>query len=40
MILAGVNVFLASHAIDFRKGLDSLLPLVCDADSDPLNGSL
>lgn len=29
MIPSGVKVFLASHPIDFRKGPDGLLSLVC-----------
>lgn len=40
MIPSGVKVFLASHPIDFRKGLDSLLSLVRNAGSDPFNGAL
>ncbi|WP_352959095.1 IS66 family insertion sequence element accessory protein TnpB [Mesorhizobium sp. M0778] len=35
MIPAGVKVYLASHPVDFRKGLDGLLALVRDAGSDP-----
>ncbi|WP_353012861.1 IS66 family insertion sequence element accessory protein TnpB [Mesorhizobium sp. M0977] len=37
MIPAGVKVYLASHLVDFRKGLDGLLALVRDAGSDPFN---
>ncbi len=40
MIPSGVKVFLASHPIDFRKGMDGLLSLVRDAGSDPFNGAL
>ena len=40
MILSGVNVFLASQPVDFRKGPDSLLSLVHDAGSDPFSGAL
>ncbi|WP_352756106.1 IS66 family insertion sequence element accessory protein TnpB [Mesorhizobium sp. M0955] len=35
MIPAGVKVYLASHPVDFRKGIDGLLALVRDAGSDP-----
>lgn len=40
MIPSGVKVFLASHPIDFRKGMDGLLSLVRDAGSDPFDGAL
>lgn len=40
MIPSGVKVFLASHPIDFRKGIDGLLSLVRDAGSDPFDGAL
>jgi transposase len=40
MIPAGVKVFLASHPIDFRKGMDGLLSLIRDAGSDPFDGAL
>ena len=40
MIPTGVKVFLASHPIDFRKGLDGLLSLVRDAGSNPFDGAL
>jgi transposase len=40
MIPAGVKVFLASHPIDFRKGLDGLLSLIRDCGSDPFDGAL
>ncbi|TCU38897.1 IS66 family insertion sequence element accessory protein TnpB [Rhizobium azibense] len=40
MIPAGSKVFLASHAVDFRKGPDSLLSLVRDAGNDPFSGAL
>ncbi len=40
MIPSGVKVFLASHPVDFRKGIDGLVALVRDAGSDPFDGSL
>jgi transposase len=40
MIPAGVKVFLASHPIDFRKGMDGLLSLIRDTGSDPFDGAL
>ena len=40
MIPAGVKVYLASHPVDFRKGIDGLLALVRDAGSDPFDGAL
>jgi transposase len=40
MIPSGVNVFLASQPVDFRKGPDRLVGLVRDAGADPFNGSL
>ena len=40
MIPFGIKVFLASHPIDFRKGMDGLLSLVRDAGSDPFDGAL
>jgi transposase len=40
MIPSGVKVFLASHPIDFRKGMDGLLSLVRDSGSDPFDGAL
>jgi transposase len=40
MIPAGVKVFVASHPIDFRKGLGELLALVCEGGSDPFSGAL
>ena len=40
MIPSGAKVFLASHPIDFRKGIDGLLSLVRDAGSDPFDGAL
>ncbi len=40
MIPSGVKVFLASHPIDFRKGIDGLLSLVRDTGSDPFDGAL
>lgn len=38
MIFVGVKVFFVSYFIDFCKGLDSLLLLVCDVGSDFFNG--
>ncbi|WP_414646007.1 IS66 family insertion sequence element accessory protein TnpB [Bradyrhizobium sp. 26S5] len=40
MIPSGVKVFLASHPVDFRKGIDGLVALVRDAGSDPFDGAL
>jgi len=40
MIPSGVKVFLASHPIDFRKGMDGLLSLVRETGSDPFDGAL
>ncbi|MBB4365246.1 transposase [Bradyrhizobium sp. CIR18] len=40
MIPSGVKVFLASHPVDFRKGIDGLVTLVRDAGSDPFDGAL
>jgi len=40
MIPASVKVFLASQAIDFRKGMDGLLALVRDSGKDPFDGAL
>lgn len=40
MIPAGVKVYLASHPVDFRKGIAGLLALVRDAGSDPFDGAL
>ncbi|WP_407170682.1 IS66 family insertion sequence element accessory protein TnpB [Bradyrhizobium sp. ORS 111] len=34
MVPSGVKVFLASHLVDFRKGIDGLVALVRDAGSD------
>ncbi|MFH0303321.1 IS66 family insertion sequence element accessory protein TnpB [Bradyrhizobium sp. 31Argb] len=39
MIPSGVKVFLASHPVDFRKGIDGLVALVRDA-GDPFDGAL
>ncbi|WP_084298886.1 IS66 family insertion sequence element accessory protein TnpB [Bradyrhizobium sp. WSM1743] len=35
-----MKVFLASHPVDFRKGIDGLVALVRDAGSDPFDGAL
>jgi len=40
MIPSGVKVFLASHPMDFRKGMDGLLSLVRETGSDPFDGAL
>jgi transposase len=40
MIPNGVKVFLASHPIDFRKGMDGILSLVRDSGSNPFDGAL
>lgn len=40
MIPPGARVFLRAGAVDFRKGPDGLVALVCDAGSDPFNGAL
>jgi len=40
MIPSGVKVFLASHPVDFRRGIDGLVALVRDAGSDPFDGAL
>ncbi|WP_456791562.1 IS66 family insertion sequence element accessory protein TnpB [Bradyrhizobium sp. USDA 4506] len=40
MIPSGAEVFLASHPVDFRKGIDGLVALVRDAGSDPFDGAL
>ncbi|WP_143035682.1 IS66 family insertion sequence element accessory protein TnpB [Bradyrhizobium sp. Rc2d] len=40
MIPSGVKVFLASHPVDFRKGIDGLVALVRDAGSDLFDGAL
>ncbi|MCA1458961.1 IS66 family insertion sequence element accessory protein TnpB [Bradyrhizobium sp. BRP22] len=40
MIPSGVKVFLASHPVGFRKGIDGLVALVRDAGSDPFDGAL
>ncbi|WP_271518782.1 IS66 family insertion sequence element accessory protein TnpB [Bradyrhizobium sp. CCBAU 53380] len=40
MIPSGVKVFLASHPVDFRKGIDGLVALVRDAGSDPFDGAI
>ncbi|WP_407181605.1 IS66 family insertion sequence element accessory protein TnpB [Bradyrhizobium sp. STM 3562] len=33
-------MYLASHPVDFRKGIDGLVALVRDAGSDPFDGAL
>ncbi|UFX44278.1 MULTISPECIES: IS66 family insertion sequence element accessory protein TnpB [Bradyrhizobium] len=40
MIPSGVKVFLASHPVDFRKGINGLVALVRDAGSDPFDRAL
>ncbi|MBR1165295.1 IS66 family insertion sequence element accessory protein TnpB [Bradyrhizobium elkanii] len=40
VIPSGVKVFLASHPVDFRKGIDRLVALVRDAGSDPFDAAL
>ncbi len=40
MIPSGVKVFLASHPVDFRKGIHGLVALVRDAGSDPFDRAL
>ncbi|MDA9481391.1 transposase, partial [Bradyrhizobium sp. CCBAU 11445] len=40
MIPSGVKVYLASHPVDVRKGIDGLVALVRDAGSDPFDCAL
>jgi transposase len=40
MIPSGVEVYVASTPVDFRKGPVSLMALVRDGGVDPFNGSL
>lgn len=40
MTPSGVKVSLASHPVDFREGIDGLVALVRDADSDPFDCAL
>ena len=38
MIPAGVQVYVASMPVDFRKGAIGLMALVRDGGADPFNG--
>jgi transposase len=40
MIPAGVQVYVASMPVDFRKGAIGLMALVRDGGADPFNGAL
>ena len=40
MIPAGVQVYVASMPVDFRKGATGLMALVRDGGADPFNGAL
>lgn len=40
MILAGVQVYVASTPVDFRKGAMGLMVLVRGGGADPFSGSL
>ena len=40
MIPSGVEVYVASTPVDFRKGPVSLMALVRDGGVDPFNGAL
>jgi transposase len=40
MIPSGVEVYVASAPVDFRKGPVSLMALVRDGGTDPFNGAL
>jgi transposase len=40
MIPAGVQVFVASSPVDFRKGAAGLMALVRDGGADPFSGAL
>jgi transposase len=40
MIPAGVQVYVASMPVDFRKGAAGLMALVRDGGADPFNGAL
>ena len=40
MIPSGVEVYVASTPVDFRKGPVSLMALVRDGGVDPINGAL
>jgi transposase len=40
MIAAGVQVYVASMPVDFRKGATGLMALVRDGGADPFNGAL
>ena len=39
MIPAGVQVYVASMPVDFRKGAIGLMALVRDGGADPFNGA-
>jgi transposase len=40
MIPAGVQVYVASMPVDFRKGATGLMALVRDGGADPFSGAL
>ncbi len=40
MIPPGVQVYVASTPVDFRKGANGLMALVRDGGADPFNGAL
>ena len=40
MIPAGMQVFVASTPVDFRKGATGLMALVRDSGADPFSGAL
>jgi len=40
MIPAGVQVYVASTPVDFRKGANGLMALVRDGGADPFSGAL
>ena len=40
MIPAGVQVYVASTPVDFRKGATGLMALVRDGGADPFSGAL
>jgi len=40
MIPSGARVLVATRPVDFRKGPDGLVALVCDAGADPFSGAL
>jgi len=40
MIPAGVQVYVASMPVDFRKGTTGLMALVRDGGADPFSGAL